>query len=399
MLLSIIIVNYNVRYFVEQCILSVARSKGIPLEEVEVFVVDNHSSDHSVSHLRHCFPASFPLRVEVIANRQNLGFGRANNQALHQVTGKYVLFLNPDTILTEDTLHEVLQAAESHPEAGVFGVKMLQSDGSFAKESRRGLPTPWTAFCRMTGLGNLFPKTRLFGNYYMQFLDLTQFTPIDIVSGAFMLGEREKLLKMEGFDEDYFMYGEDIDLSYRLLQAGFHNFYVPTPILHYKGESTRKYTYRYVHVFYQAMFIFFKKHFHRSAIWLSVPIRLAILLKAFLSLIPLPFHAIRNYLNPASAHPSPHILYLGRSGTAVRELAARHGIHIDILDADATSLPEGHLTRGIDLKPYLIIAYDTADFPFRFILNRFETAPTGKRHIGLFHPDAQLLVTGKRIFT
>ena len=126
---------------------------------------------------------------------------------------------------------------------------------------------------------------------------------------------------------------------------------------------------------------------------------MAILLKAFLSLIPLPFHAIRNYLNPASAHPSPHILYLGRSGTAVRELAARHGIHIDILDADATSLPEGHLTKGIDLKPYLIIAYDTADFPFRFILNRFETAPTGKRHIGLFHPDAQLLVTGKRIFT
>ena len=238
MQLSIIIVSYNVKYFVEQCLLSIYRSEGIPPDEFEVLVIDNFSADHSVPYLRQQFPAADYPQLHLIANNRNVGFGKANNQALKQAKGKYILFLNPDTLLTEHTLADVLRFAETKADLGALGAHMLQTNGHFALESRRGMPTPWVSFCRMSGLGTLFPHSRLFGRYYLSFLPIGQPHAIDIVSGAFMMVPHRALQQNGGFDEDFFMYGEDIDLSYRLLQQGLQNYYCPTLMLHYKGEST-----------------------------------------------------------------------------------------------------------------------------------------------------------------
>ena len=245
--LSIIIVSYNVRYFLEQCLFSIYGSKGN--FEYEVFVVDNASKDGSVNYIRHRFPHREYPTLHVIENVRNVGFGRANNQALERAKGKYVLFLNPDTLLAENTLADCLAFAESHEDLGALGVMMLQTNGLFANESRRGLPTPWTAFCKMSGLASLFPKSRIFGRYYMRYLDKNQPSEIEIVSGAFMLLKNDSLKRLGGFDEQFFMYGEDIDLSYRMLRGGMKNYYMPTPMLHYKGKSTQKSSFRYVQYF------------------------------------------------------------------------------------------------------------------------------------------------------
>lgn len=290
MLISIIIVSYNVRHYLRQCLDSAFRSAEAAGIEVEVFVVDNASEDGSVEYLRKSFPQYAPgcsvqASLHFIANHENVGFGRANNQALQQCKGKYVLFLNPDTILTESTFKDCLETATMHPNLGAIGVKMLHANGRFAPESRRGLPTPWVAFCKMIGLTRLFPKSRRFAHYYMSYLSQDEVNAIDIVSGAFMFCNREALLVTGGFDEAFFMYGEDIDLSYRLLKAGYSNYYVPTPIVHYKGESTHKNSFHYVHVFYKAMLIFFKKHFPSSSLALRIPVHCAVYGRALLALL------------------------------------------------------------------------------------------------------------------
>ena len=178
-----------------------------------------------------------------------------------------MLLLNPDTLVAEDTLRSCLDFLDARPTVGAVGVRMLNSDGSFAPESRRGLPTPFTSFCKMTGLWTLFPKSRLFGRYYMRYLNPDEANPIEVISGAFNMVRRKALDQIGLLDEDFFMYGEDIDLSYRLLQGGWENYYLPCTILHYKGESTVKSSFRYVNVFYKAMLIFFNKHYgprHRT---------------------------------------------------------------------------------------------------------------------------------------
>ena len=256
MKLSVIIVSYNVKHYLEQCLRSVFKS--VTATETEIFVVDNASHDNSPAHIEKAFPKTEYPNLHIIKNARNVGFGKANNQAVAKSTGEYILFLNPDTILTENTLKEVVEYADAHPEAGGFGTMMLYSNGKFAKESRRGLPTPWTAFCKMSGLNALFPQSRIFGKYYMRYLDKEQANEIEIISGAFLFARRSALEKAGLFDEKFFMYGEDIDLSYRLLQQEYKNHYIPSPIIHYKGESTQKSTFRYVHIFYTAMLIFFK---------------------------------------------------------------------------------------------------------------------------------------------
>jgi GT2 family glycosyltransferase len=251
MKLTVVIVNYNVRHYLEQCLRSLERAlKGL---EAEVYVVDNHSKDGSVEALQPLFPD-----VHFISSIHNLGFARANNIAIQQSEGEYVLLLNPDTFIGERTLRECIDLMDKNPKAGMCGVGMLKVDGSFAPESRRGVPTPFVAFCKMTGLGSLFPKSRLFGRYYMQYLNKQSINPIEIVSGAFMFIRKEALDKVGLLDETFFMYGEDIDLSYRVLKAGYQNYYIPTQILHYKGESTKKESFKYVNAFYKAMVIFFK---------------------------------------------------------------------------------------------------------------------------------------------
>ena len=227
------------RYYLEQCLLSV--EKALCGVCGEVFVVDNNSTDDSMPYLKSKFPW-----VRYIENDENVGFSRANNQAIREARGEYVLLLNPDTFIGERSLRECIEFMDKTPQAGMCGVGMLRIDGSFAPESRRGIPTPFVAFCKMSGLGALFPKSRLFGRYYMQYLNKYSINPIEIVSGAFMFIRKAALDKVGLLDETFFMYGEDIDLSYRVLQAGYKNYYLPTQILHYKGESTKHGDIKYV---------------------------------------------------------------------------------------------------------------------------------------------------------
>ena len=255
--LSVIIVNYNVCYFLEQALLSVRRAAEKLGQPVEVFVVDNNSADGSVAMVRARFP-----EVVLIANYDNPGFSKANNQALRRATGQYQLLLNPDTVVEEDTFRACCNFMDAHPDCGGLGVKMLDGQGHFLPESKRALPTPAVAFYKMFGLAKLMPKSRTFGRYHLGFLDMEETHRVEVLSGAFMLLRKAALDQIGLLDEDYFMYGEDIDLSYRLTQGGWQNYYFPgTRIIHYKGESTKRTSVNYVFVFYRAMVIFAQKHF------------------------------------------------------------------------------------------------------------------------------------------
>lgn len=256
--LSVIIVNYNVKHFLEQCLRTVEKAMiGI---DAEVFVVDNNSVDGSNGMIVLKFPW-----VKLIANKQNVGFAKANNQAIKQSSGRYVLLLNPDTVVEEDTFRKTIDFMDSHPEAGGLGVKMIDGCGNFLPESKRGLPTPWVAFYKIFGLSRLFPKSKRFGRYHLSYLSQNEIHKIDVLSGAYMFLRRETLDKVGFLDEDYFMYGEDIDLSYRITQGGYENYYFPgTTIIHYKGESTKKGSLNYVRMFYNAMIIFANKHFSQQ---------------------------------------------------------------------------------------------------------------------------------------
>jgi GT2 family glycosyltransferase len=255
--LSVIIVNYNVCYFLEQALLSVRRAVEKLEQPVEVFVVDNNSADGSVAMVRARFP-----EVILLANQDNPGFSKANNQALRRATGQYQLLLNPDTVVEEDTFRACCAFMDAHPDCGGLGVKMLDGQGQFLPESKRALPTPAVAFYKMFGLAKLMPRSRTFGRYHLGFLSPEQTHEVEVLSGAFMLLRKAALDQIGLLDEDYFMYGEDIDLSYRLTQGGWKNYYFPgTRIIHYKGESTKRTSVNFVFVFYRAMVIFARKHF------------------------------------------------------------------------------------------------------------------------------------------
>jgi GT2 family glycosyltransferase len=253
--LSVIIVSYNVRYFLEQCLLSVCKaSENI---DCEVIVVDNNSTDGSCSMVAHEFP-----EVKLIMNSINKGFSAANNQALKMAAGRYVLLLNPDTLVEENTFKSCISFMDRHPDAGATGVRMINGKGKLLPESKRALPTPRTAFFKMSGLSYVFPKSGFFNSYYLGHLNSFETTKADIISGAFMFLRREAIDKTGLLDEEFFMYGEDIDYSYRLKKAGYNNYYYPEiKIIHYKGESTKKENLDTVINFYRAMVIFVRKHF------------------------------------------------------------------------------------------------------------------------------------------
>lgn len=262
---SVVVVNYNVRFFLEQCLRSVEtavqRLEGrYGAGAAEVWVVDNHSVDGSVEMVA----AQFPW-VRLHANKENLGFSKANNQAIRAGSGKYVLLLNPDTVVEEDTLVRTVEYLEAHEDVGGLGVKMLDGKGRFLPESKRGLPTPAVAFWKIFGLSALFPKSKVFGRYHLGYLSAEKTHEIDVLSGAFMMMRREALDQVGLLDETFFMYGEDIDLSYRIQLGGWKNVYFAgTRIIHYKGESTKKRSANYVFVFYKAMVIFARKHFSKG---------------------------------------------------------------------------------------------------------------------------------------
>lgn len=279
-MLSVIIVNYNVRYFLEQALLSVQRAlEGM---EGDIWVVDNNSVDGSVEMVQEKFPD-----VHLIANKDNTGFAVANNQAIRASSGKYVLLLNPDTVVEEDTFKRCITFMEAHPDAGALGVKMIDGSGKFLPESKRGFPTPWVSFCKTFGLSSFFPKSKTFNGYYLGYLSDDETNEVDVLAGAFMLMRRSALDKAGLLDEAFFMYGEDIDLSYRIQLAGFKNYYFPeTQIIHYKGESTKKGSLNYVKTFYQAMIIFARKHFSgRSAGAFVLLLHAAIWLRAGMTIV------------------------------------------------------------------------------------------------------------------
>lgn len=277
--ISIIIVNYNVEYFLEQCLNSV--KKALTNVNGEVFVVDNNSIDGSVDMVARKFP-----EYNLIANKDNRGFSKANNQAMLLSDSEYVLLLNPDTVVEEDTFSKVIDFMDAHPDAGGLGVRMLDGKGKFLPESKRGLPTPKVAFYKIFGLSKVFPRSKKFGQYHAGHLSEFETNEIEILSGAFMLMRADALEKVGLLDEAFFMYGEDIDLSYRIIKGGYKNYYFPeTRIIHYKGESTKKSSVNYVFVFYRAMIIFAEKHFsQKNARLFSFLINAAIYFRAFLAL-------------------------------------------------------------------------------------------------------------------
>ncbi len=341
---------------------------------MEVFVVDNNSTDGSVAYLSERFP-----QVHFIANPDNRGFSRANNQAIRQAQGRYVLLLNPDTIVTEHTLTDCIQYLDQHPEVGATGAAMYGNNGRFAWESRRGVPTPWTAFCKMTGLTSLFPHSRRFGRYYMRYLNREEANYIEVISGAFFMVRREALDQVGLLDETFFMYGEDIDLSYRLLQGGWRNAYVPTPILHYKGESTQKSSYRYVHVFYEAMLIFFDKHFRRRYRVVSEIIRLAVYLRAFIDMIKQTLQKALDML--PQRQPVPEVcLCLGAEDSLrqMQDVCQRNGL---IFSTDPHACHQ-----------YTI--FDTTQYTYAEILDRLIAMATDdtKTNLGTYNPSTGIMI-------
>ncbi len=275
-LVSIIIVNYRVKFFLEQTIRSAQEAIAGLGGDGEIIVVDNASGDDSMQFVK----SRFGNAVQYIENTDNVGFARANNQAIAIAKGEFTLILNPDTIIGCDTLSKSIEWFRTHSDCGAIGVRMLDGNGNFLPESKRSFTTPWVSFCKIFGLSALFPKSKIFARYHLRYLDEHQPHKVDILAGAFILAHTALLQKIGGFDERFFMYGEDIDLSYRIVQEGFSNYYLPIPIIHYKGESTKKDSLRYVRVFYEAMLIFFRKHYPHYSRFFSFFIHFAIYIRA-----------------------------------------------------------------------------------------------------------------------
>jgi GT2 family glycosyltransferase len=280
--LSIIIVNYNSRSLIEQCLVSV--HKAITGINTEIIIVDNNSSDGSKEYL----PPKF-TNVKFIFNNDNFGFAKACNQGFKISSGKYIVFLNPDTILSENSLIDCISFFETHADAGAAGVRMLNEKGNFLKESRRGLPTPSASFYKLFGLAAIFPKSKTFAKYYQGHIPEKENNSVEVLSGAFMMVKGDVIEKINGFDEDFFMYGEDIDLSLRITQLGYKNYYLgKINVTHLKGGSTI-YNYKYVQDFYDAMKLFVKKHYSNKPTWYVLFLRAGIAVRKMLAIAALPF--------------------------------------------------------------------------------------------------------------
>ena len=306
MKLSVIIVNYNVKYFLEQCLAAVQQAiKGI---KAEVFVVDNCSTDGSVEYLRQKYPW-----VHFIINEKNEGFARANNIALKKSKGEFVLFLNPDTIIPENILSETISFFKEHADAGAIGVKMLDGRGVFLPESKRAFPSPLVSFCKLSGLSALFPGSGFFNRYALGDLDKHAIHEVDVLCGAFIMVSRNLLQKLNGFDESFFMYGEDIDLSYRIQQSGKKNYYLGNlNIIHFKGESTGANKDQHTRIFYNAMNVFVRKHYSGiNAGGLKVLLHAGIFLRGAISFLGQPLRILMNDIKYALQEDQINVYLVG----------------------------------------------------------------------------------------
>jgi len=280
--LSIIIVNYNSKFLIEQCLISV--NKAILGIDTEIIVVDNNSTDGSKEYL----PSKF-IDIKYIFNNENVGFAKACNQGFKNSSGDYVLFLNPDTILSETCLPDCLSFFETHADAGAVGVRMVDDKGKFLKESKRGLPSPSASFYKLFGLAAIFPGSKTIAKYYQGHLPENENNPVEVLSGAFMIVKRDVFEKVNGFDEAFFMYGEDIDLSLRITRLGYKNYYLgKIGVMHLKGGSTT-YDHKYLQDFYGAMKLFVKKHYSDKPAWYILFLRAGIGFRKMLARITLPF--------------------------------------------------------------------------------------------------------------
>lgn len=439
MLLSVIIVSYNVKYYLWQCLRSVFRAaeelkdlnetpnelneagnssvgfKNPALDaDFEVFVVDNNSSDGSLSMLEAEFPSGICPQLHIIANKDNPGFGKANNQAFQLAKGEYVLCLNPDTFVSEPLLRNCVRFMRSHPDAGCLGVRMLNHNGSFAPESRRSIPTPWASFCKITRLSRLFPKSRLFGRYYLQHLPVNQIAPIEIVSGACMMARRQVVAAVGPFDEDFFMYCEDTDLAYRMLKSGCQNYYIPTPILHYKGESTRRNTYSYVNNFYKSIFIFFKKHYNAHIALLRILFNIAVYALAAGSFVSNNLKKMRYYIHTTLRPHRTRLLFFcpPRQAGVCEGFAKKYDLDINVMDypTEMEKNIQDFNSMSADMMEYFhsevdrvrpdYIVYDTSRLSFLQIMDLASHLPAHQRSpIATYYPKKNFILTNFYIFT
>ncbi len=390
MKLSVVIVNYNVKYFLELCLCSLYRA--IDQLPAEVFVVDNASTDGSLEYLIPRFP-----KVNFIANKENVGFARANNQAIALSQSEYVLLLNPDTVVGENVITDCLHFMDSHPATGGAGVKMITGDGSFLPESKRGFPAPMTSLYKFTGLSRLFPKSHHFGKYHLRYLNENECHSVDVLAGAFMLLRKASLNKCGLLDEDFFMYGEDIDLSYRITKAGYENHYLPYPIIHYKGESTKKDSFKYVRVFYEAMAIFFRKHYPHYSTLFACIIKMGIYFRALIAIlnrIPKQLYFLVKGNNGAS---DLCFLVLGseRMIHEVKRICQNNGIGSShrYFVADEQSRPEGHMEIHSSEKKFTHIVYDSDVYSYENIIRLISSSPQKRVELGLYSVSTGVLVT------
>lgn len=388
MKVSVVIVSYNVSHYLLQCLDSIKSAlRGI---EGEIIVIDNHSRDDSVSLVRRCHP-----EATVIESLHNLGFAKANNIAIRQTKGDYVLLVNPDTLIEENTIKDVVNFLDDNQHAGAAGLMMVNADGTPAPESRRAVPTPMTAFYKFSGLCSMFPKSRRFGKYYLGFLPWDSPQRIEVVSGAFCMVRRTTLDAIGLLDEDYFMYGEDIDLSCRILKAGYENWYLPSRIVHYKGESTQKSSFAHVHVFYRAMLIFIRKHYSHLAAILSVPIQAAIFVKALAAAVVTTYHKMMKSLGfpyPSRATSSMEFHCFGPEATieACRQICSTHAVtaHYHVT-TDAS-----YINKVVScIKRQSVIVLDPSSLGFSAVIDILITHSHAPVTLGTYHPTTNSIIT------
>lgn len=385
MKLSIIIVNYNVKYYLEQCLLSLeSAARGL---EYEIIVVDNASTDGSNDYI----PTRFP-QIKWIACEENGGFSHGNIIAYSHATGEYVLMLNPDTIVTRKAIIESIEFMDSNHNVGCCGVKMINRDGSFAMESRRGIVTPWVSICKATGLCRRYPNNRLFGHYYMSYLDKDKANPIEMTSGAFMLLRKKTLQEVGFLDEQFFMYWEDSDLSYRILKAGYKNYYLPNPILHYKGESSVKSILRYRYWLYSSLRLFFKKH---SPLYYII------------SYIPLTFTAwyLKSRIGKDkenSEETQSNFLVIGSKEAIeeIKEIFSLHNIkgNHQYIVADESNNPDGHTSKEISTEGFTHILYDYDNYSFDTIIELIQKTHSKKLRLATYSTNSKRIITDGAVY-
>nr|WP_320038330.1 glycosyltransferase family 2 protein [uncultured Bacteroides sp.] len=395
MKLSVVIVNYNVKHFLELCLCSLYRA--IDQLPVEVFVVDNASLDGSLEYLMPRFP-----KVNFISNNENVGFACANNQAIALAKGEYILLLNPDTVLGENTITDCLQYMENNPDVGGAGVKMLTGDGSFLPESKRGFPTPMVSLYKLTGISKLFPNSHRFGKYHLRYLDEDECHSVDVLAGAFMFLRKSALDKCGLLDEDFFMYGEDIDLSYRITKAGYKNCYLPFPVIHYKGESTKKDSIKYVRVFYEAMMIFFRKHYPHYSIFFACVVKSGIYLRALLAVLNRISLKLFSYTGKKALSAGPCFLVLGSEEmiSEVQELCLRNGLkgkhRYEVVNEEL--YPDGHLNIQRADNEFTHIVYDREAYSLKKIIQLISTTQGRRVELGIYSVQTGVLVTPQNCY-